>query len=261
MSESEDDVLSVLKSTNSILTMQSGFPIFPFLALTSLILTVLGSPVAITANLGTFVNLRVEGATDTIFEGLIFTRGHNVTTVSGGNHHCDGTNNDENPRPGPTCTSALDSASYLAKFTFDGTFDPQFDDFFITSIGDSTQNVTQFWGILLNFQFTPVGGCQQEVQLGDQVLWAFDAFSKAHVLKLAGLATALVGHAAQFSVTDGSTEETIEGASVVASGGAGTQISDTDGVVSFTFSTAGIHDLKASRDDSIRSNIVSILVI
>ena len=68
----------------------------------------------------TLVTLRVEGLTKTIFEGPIITEGRNVTTVSGGNHHCDGTNNNENPTKGPTCTSALDDASNLAHFTFDG---------------------------------------------------------------------------------------------------------------------------------------------
>ena len=73
-------------------------------------------------NQPTLVNLRVEGSAKTIFEGTIVTTGHNVTTVSGGNHHCDGTNNNENPLPGPTCTSALDDASKLPSnlFTFDG---------------------------------------------------------------------------------------------------------------------------------------------
>ena len=67
-------------------------------------------------NQPTSVNLRVEGETATIFEGTVITTGHNVTTASGGNHHCDGTNNGQNPLPGPTCTSALDDAS----IAFDG---------------------------------------------------------------------------------------------------------------------------------------------
>ena len=61
---------------------------------------------------------------NTIFEGIIITTGHNVTAASGGNHHCDGTNNGEklteNPLPGPTCISALDDASKASSFTFDG---------------------------------------------------------------------------------------------------------------------------------------------
>lgn len=66
------------------------------------------------------VNLRVEGSLRTIFEGPIRTNGHNVTTVSGGTHHCDGTNHNENTTPGPTCTTALDDASIKAHFTWDG---------------------------------------------------------------------------------------------------------------------------------------------
>ena len=71
-------------------------------------------------NIPTLVNLRIEGSTTTIFEGPVLTFGHNVTTASGGNHHCDGTNNNQNPAPGPTCTSALDDASKTAHFAFDG---------------------------------------------------------------------------------------------------------------------------------------------
>ena len=71
-------------------------------------------------NIPTLVNLRIEGSTTTIFEGTILTFGHNVTTPSGGDHHCDGTNNHANPLPGPTCTSALDDASKVAHFPFDG---------------------------------------------------------------------------------------------------------------------------------------------
>ena len=72
------------------------------------------------ANVPTLVNLRIEGATNTIFEGTVLTKGHNVTTPSGGLHQCDGTNNDANPSPGPTCTSALDDASKMNSFPFDG---------------------------------------------------------------------------------------------------------------------------------------------
>jgi hypothetical protein len=66
------------------------------------------------------VFLRIEGADKTIFEGQIVTMGHNVTTVSGGTHHCDGTNHGENEFPGPTCTSALDDASKQDGFQWDG---------------------------------------------------------------------------------------------------------------------------------------------
>ncbi|KAF8519980.1 hypothetical protein BU17DRAFT_47263 [Hysterangium stoloniferum] len=201
------------------------------------------------------VNLRIEGENTTIFEGPIFTRGHNVTTASGGNHHCDGTNNGINAFPGATCTSALDDAARSHGFSFDGTFDAEFDDFFITSIGGETQTATQFWGILLNFQFTPVGGCQQEVKIADNVLFAFDAFSKVHFLKLAGQEIAHVNQPVVLTVTDGLSGSPVSGADVNG------QTSDANGQVSVTFGQIGTHGVKAEKSDSIRSNKLSVLVV
>ena len=71
-------------------------------------------------NTAEFVHLRIEGSKQTIFEGRILTRGHVVSTPSGGAHECNGLNNHTNPLPGPTPTTALDDASRVANFTFDG---------------------------------------------------------------------------------------------------------------------------------------------
>ena len=79
------------------------------------------APRSADSNIGTFVPLRIEGKDGTIFEGPIFTRGHNVTTPSGGDHHCDGTNLGAHRTPGPTATSALADAAKLKHFAFDGS--------------------------------------------------------------------------------------------------------------------------------------------
>ncbi|KAK7017673.1 surface cell-adhesion protein [Favolaschia claudopus] len=191
----------------------------------------------------TRVNLRIEGANRTIFEGPIVTRGHNVTTVSGGAHHCDGTNNGENEFPGPTCTSALDDAARKEEFQWDGTFFEEFDDYFITSIADSTETTTQFWGILLNFVFTPVGGCQQEVKPEDHILWAFDAFNAEHFLELVGPKIAKKGVPTKLGAL-------VHG-----------ETSDSDGAAKVTFGRKGKHGLKATKDGSIRSNQVFVQVV
>ena len=68
----------------------------------------------------TTVHLRIEGKDKTIFERPVSTCGHRVTTRSGGTHHCNGTNNDRYPCAGPTCITALDDASKVAEFGFDG---------------------------------------------------------------------------------------------------------------------------------------------
>ena len=68
----------------------------------------------------TTVYLRIEGKDSTIFENAVYTCGHRVTTLSGGTHHCNGTNKDNNPCPGATCTTALDDGNKVAGFGFDG---------------------------------------------------------------------------------------------------------------------------------------------
>ncbi|CAF3592286.1 unnamed protein product [Rotaria socialis] len=221
---------------------------FIFLIISSILtLTLCADP-------GTTVNVRIEGKTNTIFESNVFTRGHNVTTVSGGTHHCDGTNLNSHPTAGPTATSALDDASKHGHFTWDGTFSTTYDDFFITRIGSDAQTTTQFWGILVNYNYTTAGGCQTRVQKNDQVLFAFDAFNKHFFLKLAGPSTARHGIETIFRVTDGSSGKPMSGATV------DKYVSDSDGNVKITFAKGGWHTLKAEHNDSIRSNTILVQV-
>jgi hypothetical protein len=130
--------------------------------------------------------LRIEGndSEGTIFEGCIVSSPRQVTTPSGSTHQCDGTNNSANPSPGTTPTDQIDEAAKRIGFTYDGSYDNTFSDYFITRIGQLSQTSTQFWGLLRNEQFTPVGGCQQIVGNGDRTLWAFDVFNKAYILKV-----------------------------------------------------------------------------
>lgn len=201
------------------------------------------------------VKLRIEGLTNTIYEAPIYSGPRNITTASGGTHHCDGTNDGANPTAGNTCTDALDAASKLLKFPYDGTYSSSFDDYFITSISTSTQTATQFWGLLLNYQFTPVGGCQQEVKPGDQVLWAFDAFSKSYFLKVTpSVIAAKKGQSKTVTVTDGMTGVPI--ANAIIDGVA----TDANGQATLVFAKIGAFEYKAERNDSIRSNALYVVV-
>ncbi|KAI4160699.1 MAG: hypothetical protein LQ342_005538 [Letrouitia transgressa] len=201
------------------------------------------------------VNLRIEGLSTTIYEGPIITTPRNITTPSGGTHLCDGTNNGANAVPGITPTAALDAASKLLGFPYDGTYSDTFEDYFITSIADSTQTATQFWGLLLNYQFTSVGGCQQEVQAGDHILWAFDAFNKAYFLKVTpSVLTVKKGSSRTVTVTDGMTGTAISGALI---GGVTT---GADGKATLNFPKKGLFTYKATKSDSIRSNGLVVIV-
>src|ERR671914_2595408 len=79
--------------------------------------------------------VRVEGASQTIFEGPVTTDGHVVTTESGGTHACDGTNDADDPVFGPTPTGALDDAARLGGFSWDGTWAHSFPGVPVTRVG------------------------------------------------------------------------------------------------------------------------------
>jgi hypothetical protein len=221
------------------------------------------APVVVTADSDpVVVNLRVEGVNRTIYEGSIVTYGRNVTIPAGGTHLCDGINNGANATPGGTATTALDDAAQLAGFDYDGAWVAASSDFFITRIGPDNQTATQLWGLLDNYQFTPTGGCQTKLADGDEVLWAFDAFNKAHFLKLAGPRLVRTDEPYTVTVTDGSTGAPVRDAIVSASstGGARTdQSTDAAGHATFTAAHLGVTRLKADRADSVRSNRLDVI--
>jgi hypothetical protein len=201
------------------------------------------------------VTLRVEGATSTIFEGPVTTDGHDVTTAAGGTHKCDGTNGNPpvNPTPGPSATAALDDAGKLGGFDFDGAYSVGFDDFLISRVGPDSQTQTQFWSFAVNGQFPEIGGCQQRVAHGDEVLWAFDSFGKA-LLKLTGPAAVRTNTPFAVQVKDAADGSNEAGASV---GGATT---GADGRATLNFALPGIYRLKATRANAIRSNALVVCV-
>jgi hypothetical protein len=199
------------------------------------------------------VNLRVEGQSQTIFDGPVTTDGHQITTPSAGTHPCDGTNNGAHPSPVPTATAALDDGARLNNFTWDADWFPSFNDFIVTRVAGDAATSSQFWGYAVNFAFAQVGGCQMRVHQGDEVLWIFDAFNKAHVLKLTGPSTATTGAPVTVTVTDGDGAP-LSGATV---GGAQT---GADGKATLSFPQAGVHRLKAERADSVRSNSLAVCV-
>jgi len=135
------------------------------------------------------VNVRIEGRSETLFEGPILTDGHAVQAASDAEaHHCDGTNNGAHPAPGPTPTAAgVDAMSILGE-DFDGLWyaPPSFDDYFIKRWGPDGQDLGkgEFWGILVNNVFTSVGGCQYQLDGGDEVLWAYNAVGGRPLLAL-----------------------------------------------------------------------------
>jgi hypothetical protein len=215
------------------------------------------APVAAAAPVS--VSVRVEGTNGTIFDGPVTTDGHAVTTPSsGGAQTCDGTNAAAHPSPVPVATAALDDAARLNSISWDGTFSTDFSDFFVTRIGNETADPSsEFWSLYVDRQSASVGGCQQRVTAGQEVLWArisFLATDPIVPLELRGPGSARTGEPVNMQVVDGDTGAPQAGATVNGSP------TGSDGVATLTFADKGIYRLKAERAGEVRSNTVVLCV-
>jgi hypothetical protein len=128
----------------------------------------------------TTVNVRIEGNTETLFEGPVSVTPHGVkATTDTVERSCNGINSLDpwNTTPEPTSTSSSVDAMSLIGETFDGQWYPGYDDYFIKRFGPDAERGGKSWGIIVNNTFTDVGGCQYQLGAGDEVLWAFNAFN------------------------------------------------------------------------------------
>ncbi|MFD5143706.1 DUF4430 domain-containing protein [Streptomyces sp. NPDC058401] len=122
------------------------------------------------------VSLTVQGPGGLLFKGKIKTKGHDVTTPTGGTHPCDGTNGGANPSAVPTPTAALDDAAKKKHFTWDGAWYASFSDFSVDTIKNVSGGGVAYWSISVNGTPTPVGGCQFKLKAGDQVTYTWTSF-------------------------------------------------------------------------------------
>lgn len=139
----------------------------------------------------TEVEVRIEGRSETIFEGPVVSEPHGVRAASDKIkklRRCDGINlNDPlNTVPALTPTAAAADAMTMIGESFDGQWYSQYEDYFVTRWGPDAQDPgdNAYWGILVNDVFTNVGGCQYQLDGGDEVLWVYDAFKERPTLAL-----------------------------------------------------------------------------
>jgi hypothetical protein len=201
------------------------------------------------------VNLRIEGVSGTIFEGPVTTDAHPVSTPSDPTPRaCDGTG--QGHPPGPTATSALDTASAIAGFGWDGVWDDAgLKDYYYDQIGpDRINRSSHYWSLWMNWNFASAGGCGQPVKQGDEVLWAYEDFNPSPILRLHAPASARTGEAFGVRVVDGF-DDSPEAGAVVAGATTG-----ADGAATVSFADAGVYRLKAEKPDAIRSNAQVVCV-
>jgi hypothetical protein len=211
------------------------------------------------------VDLRVEGATKTLFEGSVKTDGHSLNKDSSGSHPCDGTNGGVNPQPGPTVTSALDDGLKRAGLSWKASWSDDFSDFLVNGIGPDDATSSEFWGNAVNGVPPSVGGCQQQVKAGDEVLWYFGGTFK-QILEASAAKTTRVGRTFKVKVIavvttfddtgkSSTSRKPIKGARI------GGKKTDAKGIATLRFHSAGVKRLKATKSESVRSNQVRVKVL
>jgi hypothetical protein len=208
------------------------------------------------------VDLRIEGADRTLFEGpvTVDVRTFRFTGESV-EHRCDGTadeNGGPSPVPAPTRAAAVAEAAERTPFAIRGQWfssfgSPSFDEV----AGEDVRYDPATFRYLAEYkndQFSSLGSCGDPVQSGDDVLFAY-ADGSERLLALSGPASARPDQAVSVKVTDAATGAPVEGASV------GDRFTAADGTaVVGPFSQRGANDLKASKPGTIRSNRVRVCV-
>lgn len=201
------------------------------------------------------VLLRIEGRAETLYEGPLRTE---ARAVDGG----DGTGSHQCGSGRPTVIGALADAAAAGGFGWRGTWNPDFQDFFVDRIGPDVSNTAtaSFWAVLVDWRYSG-GACATGLDPGDQILWAYDTAYHPLLLSLTGPSRAAVGEVITVAVRDGwiradsgSDGGPVTGARV---GGATT---DTAGRAVLSFDSPGLKRLKAERGDAIRSNALDVCV-
>jgi hypothetical protein len=205
------------------------------------------------------VNLRIEGATKTLFEGPVSTdvRDFRFTGETSG-HRCDGTAATGGPSatPVPTRGAVIAQAAETAPFAIAGSWHPQFGASFTSIAGESVAfdpATNRFLAEYENGTFASLGACADPVTAGAAVLFAYGDGSES-LLALSGPALARPGDTISVKVTD-ATGAPVAGASV------GGELTGGDGAATLGPLPERAHvDFKASKPGTIRSNRLRVCV-
>ncbi|MEA2405875.1 MAG: hypothetical protein QOE08_2522 [Thermoleophilaceae bacterium] len=226
-----------------------------FLGLTVLTIAAMAAP-ASAANNPIRVHVRIEGKTKTLFDGRVLTRGHDIDAGDGsGPHRCDGTNNHAHATAGPTVFAAFDDGRAKANLTWAGKWFSSFEDFSIDRVGPDSSDTTnnRYWGQVVNYKDTDLGGCQQQISATDDIVFAYDSFGKPK-LELSGPRKATLGKPFVVKVIDGQAGKPFKGAKVAG------HKSNAKGRVRITLHHKGRRALKATAKGAVRSNRVRVRV-
>jgi hypothetical protein len=198
-------------------------------------------------------NLRIEGSTETIFNGQV-SAGSASVPVSGGD--CSAPPATSVAKSGATPITALTAWATLTGSSYNTSYEGAF----VCRIGDLTGNDSPFWLMKINNKkrdgSTTLNG-SSPVSDGDSVLWYFTDSDKRPTLSLDLPAAAqkgepVKGTVSSFDGNNGDAKSTPSG--VVVAGGGASGTSGSGGSVTLNFPAAGRFLVAATKSGSVRAS-------
>ncbi len=208
----------------------------------------------------TKVNVRVEGAKATLFEGNVSASAGSLLSNIGedrSSHSCNVASNGGSGGAAATPTRALLAASEMPLGDRLGPIGfewfESFTDFVVGRVGGEAPIGDNYWQYWVNFKPGEVGACAAALKKGDKVLWAIAEYG-APALRLDAPTVARKGRAFNVRVISGTTGKAVAGARV---GGATT---GANGFARLTLRSGSKRALGATKRGAIRSNIESVVL-
>ncbi len=221
---------------------------------------VLSLAIAVPAAANTKVNVRVEGAKATLFDGAVAATPGSLRANIGSDraaHLCNSAFNKGFGSVAATPTRALLAASEAPLgdrlLPLGLQWFGSLSDFFLVSAGAEKPSGAMYWSYWVNWKSPNEGGCQFALKPGDQVVWAVTDGSMP-LLRLRAAKTMRAGASLTAHVTNAHTGAAVAGALV---GGARTNAA---GNVKLKLRRAGSKRLVASKTGAIRSNAVKVRI-
>lgn len=203
------------------------------------------------------VNMRIEGPTRTLFEGPVTTDVRPFHFTGGAEFACDaGTGA---VTRGAVVVAAADTTPFVTSGTWFAGLGPSFAAIDAENVAFDAAS-GRYLIEYKNEQAAMLGACNDPVQDGDRVLFAY-ARDTDPLLKLSGPASATSGASVTLSVADAVTGAAVTGATVAPPGStADAPKTGGDGTVAVTVSGPGVARFKATKSETVPSAALSIAV-
>ena len=205
----------------------------------------------------TKVNVRVEGAKATLYDGSVSVSGGQLASNRGadrGSHLCNVAANGGGA-VAATPTRALQAAAERALgdrlLPLGLEWYDSFGDFLVGSVGGEAPSGDSYWELSVNWKVAELGGCAVALKNGDEVLWAVSDGATPS-LRLTTPKAARRGRSFSVRVTNGASGKGVAGARV------GGQTTNSAGRATLTLKSVGTRVLRATKAAATRSNVRSV---